>query len=61
LLEKVWGCDGATASNQVAVYIRRLRNKLEPDTDWPQYIITEPGSGYMFQLPRNTLAIGGGL
>jgi DNA-binding response OmpR family regulator len=58
LLEKVWGCDGATASNQVAVYIRRLRNKLEPDTDWPQYIITAPGIGYTFQLQQKTCAVG---
>lgn len=30
------------------VYWRQLRNKLERDPERPQYMVTEPGSGYRF-------------
>lgn len=35
----------------VRVYIRRLREALEPDPRHPQYIITEHGLGYQFVTP----------
>ena len=41
LLSTVWGYDYEGYSNQVAVYIRRLRSKLEPNPDDPHYITTE--------------------
>lgn len=49
LLSTVWGYDYEGYSNQVAVYIRRLRSKLEPNPDEPQYILTARGVGYRFE------------
>jgi len=49
LLSTVWGYDYEGYSNQVAVYVRRLRAKLEPNPDVPQYIVTMRGMGYRFE------------
>ena len=32
------------------VYVRQLRQKLEPDPAQPRYILTEPGVGYRLRL-----------
>lgn len=44
LLREVWG-DGADVQ-YLRVYIRYLRQKLEPDPEQPTYILTETGVGY---------------
>jgi DNA-binding response OmpR family regulator len=49
LLSTVWGYDYEGYSNQVAVYVRRLRSKLEPDPDAPRHIVTARGLGYKFE------------
>lgn len=49
LLSTVWGYDYEGYSNQVAVYVRRLRAKLEPNSDNPRYIVTVRGTGYKFE------------
>jgi DNA-binding response OmpR family regulator len=49
LLSTVWGYEYEGYSNQVAVYIRRLRTKLEPDPDEPRYLLTARGIGYRFE------------
>jgi len=49
LLNTVWGYDYAGESNQVAVYIRRLRTKLEGNPDQPQRLTTVRGMGYRFE------------
>jgi DNA-binding response OmpR family regulator len=49
LLNTVWGYEYEGYSNQVAVYIRRLRSKLEPNPDEPRYILTARGIGYRFE------------
>lgn len=46
LLRQVWGREGATEQQYLRVYIRQLRQKLEPDPNRPQLLITEPGVGY---------------
>lgn len=48
ILSKVWGYDYEGESNLVAVYIRRLRTKIEPDTDAPRHVITVRNLGYKF-------------
>jgi DNA-binding response OmpR family regulator len=48
LLSTVWGYDYEGYSNQVAVYIRRLRAKLEPNPEEPRYLLTARGIGYKF-------------
>ncbi|MDB5407325.1 MAG: DNA-binding response regulator [Rhodospirillales bacterium] len=45
LLREVWG--PATSDVQyLRIYIRQLRQKLEPDPERPSLILTEPGVGY---------------
>ena len=54
LLAKVWGEEYESEIDYLRVYIRRLREKLEPDPDRPVYLLTERGLGYRFQ--RRVLA-----
>jgi len=49
LLSKVWGPEYRDEREYLHVFIRRLRNKLEPDPTNPSYIITVPGVGYQFK------------
>ncbi len=46
LLQQVWGSAWETEAHYIHVYVARLRKKLEPDTQAPRYIMTEPGVGY---------------
>lgn len=48
ILSSVWGYDYEGYSNQVAVYMRRLRLKVEQDPDHPRYLQTVRGLGYRF-------------
>ncbi len=48
LAEEIWGNDYPDASSALKVYIRRLRNKIEPDPSHPRYILTKSGLGYLF-------------
>jgi len=49
ILEKVWGWEYTDDLDYVRIYISHLRQKIEPDSILPRYIITEPGVGYYFQ------------
>lgn len=49
LLQHAWGYEYEGYSNQIAVYIRRLRSKLEDDPANPRYIATVRGLGYRFE------------
>ncbi|MCR4406576.1 MAG: response regulator transcription factor [Anaerolineae bacterium] len=51
LLARVWGHEYTDEINYLKVYISRLRAKLEPDPQHPQYILTEYGFGYRFRAP----------
>ncbi|MBV9459049.1 MAG: response regulator transcription factor [Bradyrhizobium sp.] len=44
LLREVWG--GSSDTQYLRVYVRQLRQKLEPDPERPRYILTETGVGY---------------
>jgi DNA-binding response OmpR family regulator len=48
LFELVWGSFGDRSA--VAVYIGRLRQKIEPDPAHPRYIVTVWGAGYRLDL-----------
>lgn len=49
LLSHAWGYEYDGYSNQIAVYIRRLRSKIEEDPANPRYIVTVRGLGYRFE------------
>ena len=46
LIEQLWADDGLASDKNVAVYIRRIRKKIEPDPDTPQLLLTVRGFGY---------------
>jgi two-component system KDP operon response regulator KdpE len=48
LLREVWGPEYADASPYLHVFVRQLRQKIEPDPRHPRYIVTRPGVGYLF-------------
>ena len=50
LLEEIWDCAGDFVSdNTLTVYIKRLREKIEPEPPNPQYIRTVRGLGYRLE------------
>lgn len=48
LLDAVWGYEHYGDDNTVTVYVKRLREKLEPDPSTPVFIKTVWGVGYKF-------------
>ena len=48
LLENVWGYQHVGDTNTITVYVRKLREKIEPDPSEPKYIKTVWGIGYKF-------------
>ncbi len=48
LLEKVWGYEYFGDVRTVDVTIRRLRSKVEDNSETPKYIMTKRGVGYYF-------------
>lgn len=52
LLDAVWKETVAVTPRSVDVYVRRLREKIEPDSNNPQYLKTVRGIGYRFEVPR---------
>jgi two-component system, OmpR family, KDP operon response regulator KdpE len=51
LLRQVWGPAHSEDVQYLRVFIRGLRQKLEPDPTRPTHILTELGVGYRLQLP----------
>lgn len=50
LLEEIWDSAGDyVGDNTLTVYIKRLREKIEPDPQSPQYIHTVRGLGYRLE------------
>ncbi len=49
LMNAVWGYDYEGYSNQIAVYMHRLRTKIEADPDHPKHLTTVRGVGYRFE------------
>jgi two-component system response regulator VicR len=52
LAEVTWGDDYPGATENLRVYIRRLREKIEADPDQPQIILTRTGAGYYLAKPE---------
>ncbi len=53
LVVKVWGYDFEGESNQLDVYIKRLRSKVEANPAAPELLLTIRGVGYKYQ-PSST-------
>lgn len=51
LLQEIWGPEYGEEADYLRVYIRQLRLKVEAEPSHPQYILTEPGIGYVFRSP----------
>lgn len=49
LVVKVWGYDFDGESNQLDVYMKRLRNKIEENPAHPKLLLTIRGVGYKYQ------------
>lgn len=50
LLEQVWRYEFSTNTRTVDVHVSKLRIKIEPRPDEPQYLVTLHGVGYMLKL-----------
>jgi two-component system KDP operon response regulator KdpE len=46
LLQEVWGPTHVEHTHYLRVYMKQLREKLEPDPVRPKYLLTETGVGY---------------
>jgi len=46
LLIEVWGAAYERETHYLRIYMKQLRQKLEPDPSTPKYLITETGVGY---------------
>lgn len=56
ILREVWG--GDTDVQYLRIYIRQLRQKIEPAPEFPTHILTETGVGYRLRpagVPQNSL------
>jgi two-component system response regulator RegX3 len=49
IIERVWGSNYFGDTKTLDVHVKRLRNKIEPDSDRPQHLITVRGLGYKFE------------
>ena len=49
LIQQLWGPDGARLGPYLKIYVRRLRQKIEPDPAHPQFVHSRHGAGYLFQ------------
>jgi two-component system KDP operon response regulator KdpE len=52
LRAQVWGEEYKATNEQLRTYVKYLRRKIEPEPESPRYLLTQPGVGYVFRLPR---------
>ncbi len=48
LVTFVWGADAQSRMHSLHVYVAQLRQKIEPASEHPRFILTIPGVGYRF-------------
>jgi two-component system, OmpR family, KDP operon response regulator KdpE len=56
LVKMLWGEDPQKGVHSLRLFIRKLRQKLEPDPTHPQYLVTEPSVGYRLKVPAQVLS-----
>jgi DNA-binding response OmpR family regulator len=52
LLDAVWRDTHYVTPRSVDVYVRRIREKIEPDPENPRYLRTVRGAGYRFEVAK---------
>lgn len=57
LMREVWGPDRLDDTRNLRSCIKNLRQKLEPDSRRPQYLITETGIGYRLRSSAGEIAV----
>jgi two-component system KDP operon response regulator KdpE len=50
IMAKLWGAGGDV--QQLRVYVRQIRQKIEADPERPKIILTETGVGYRLTVPE---------
>jgi two-component system KDP operon response regulator KdpE len=55
LVRVLWGTDPQKGVHSLRLFIRKLRQKLEPDPKHPRYLVTQPALGYRLQFPAELL------
>lgn len=56
ILTEVWGLAHTDDMQYLRVYVRQLREKIEPHPEAPSYIVTEPGIGYRMEAVADPAA-----
>ena len=51
LVKMLWGTDPQKGVHSLRLFIRKLRQKIEPNPTHPIYLVTDPAMGYRLQLP----------
>jgi two-component system KDP operon response regulator KdpE len=51
ILQAVWGPEYGDEAHYVWTYVRRLRRKLEAESERPQYLLTIVNAGYRLRAP----------
>jgi two-component system KDP operon response regulator KdpE len=54
ILKEVWGAAHAHDKQYLRVYIMQVRQKMEKEPENPEYIVTEAGIGYSFDVPKKS-------
>lgn len=57
ILKTVWGAAHTEDMQYLRVYVRQLRDKIEPIPSQPCYVVTEAGIGYRMEIVDHPLAI----
>jgi two-component system KDP operon response regulator KdpE len=52
LLSEVWGAAHRDDVEYLRVFVRKLRQRIEPDPSRPRYLLTELGVGYRLRTPE---------
>lgn len=52
ILDAVWNETTFVSPRSVDVYVRKLREKIEEDPEFPRYLKTVRGTGYRFEVPK---------
>jgi two-component system KDP operon response regulator KdpE len=54
LLKEVWGSVHVHDTHYLRIFVRKLRQKIEPDPDSPRILVTELGVGYRLAQPADS-------